>query len=398
MRILYSHRVQSHDGQSVHIEELVTAFRQAGHDVLVVGPRFYEKADFGGESSFVAAVRRILPSTFAELAEILYNVPAYLRLRRTYKRMIPDFIYERYNLYYFGGMLLKRRYHVPFYIEVNSPLAEERARFGGLKLHRLARALERRVWRSADRIFVVTGVLKEIIARAGVPRERIIVIPNAVDRDSYPVDPYRAKPGGPLIIGFVGFVRSWHGLDSVIAGLAAQRAGPPMRLVIVGDGPARAALEQQAEVLGIPERVRFTGIQNRQDIPEVIRTFDIALQPRAVSYASPLKLFEYMACGRAIVAPDQPNIREILSPGETAILFDPDDPLALWGAISRLVDDPQLRERLGQAARRALEVRDYSWQANAARVMAVVAAGPPRLDAAADVLPPADRSVSREAR
>ncbi len=309
-----------------------------------------------------------------------------------------DFIYERYNLYYFAGALLKRRYRAPFYLEVNSPLAEERTRFGGLKLQRLARVLERRVWRSADRIFVVTAVLKEIIADSGVPRERVIVIPNGVDRDSYPVDPYRAKPGDPLIIGFVGFVRSWHGLDSVIAGLAAECADLPIHLVIVGDGPARAALEQQAEVLGIPERVRFIGIQNRQDIPEVIGTFDIALQPRAVSYASPLKLFEYMACGRAIVAPDQPNIREILSQGETAILFDPDDPVALWRAISGLVDDPQLRERLGQAARRALEVRDYSWQANAARVAAVVAAGLPRLDAAADVLPPVDRSVSPEAR
>src|SRR5260221_8809720 len=98
MRILYSHRVQSHDGQSVHIEELVTAFRQAGHEVLVVGPRFYEKADFGGESSLVAAVRRILPAAVAELAEILYNIPAYLRLRRAYKRIVPDFVYERYNL------------------------------------------------------------------------------------------------------------------------------------------------------------------------------------------------------------------------------------------------------------------------------------------------------------
>src|SRR5580692_2674185 len=100
MRILYSHRVQSHDGQSVHIEELVTALQQAGHEVLVVGPRFYEKARFGGESSLVAMVRRILPSALAEVAEILYNLPAYSRLRWAYRSITPDFIYERYNLYY----------------------------------------------------------------------------------------------------------------------------------------------------------------------------------------------------------------------------------------------------------------------------------------------------------
>jgi glycosyltransferase involved in cell wall biosynthesis len=295
-------------------------------------------------------------------------------------------------------MLLRRRYGVPLCLEVNSPLAEERARFGSLRLRRLARALERLVWRSADRIFVVTGVLKEIVASAGVSRERIIVIPNGVDRDSYPADPYQTRPGTPLTIGFVGFVRSWHGLDSVIAGLASERDNPLMRLIIVGDGPARLDLERQAETLDIRKIVEFTGVQNRQEIPEVIRTFDIALQPRAVSYASPLKLFEYMASGRAIVAPDQPNIREILTHEETAILFDPNDPPSLWRAISRLAGDPQLRERLGRAARRALEARDYSWQANAARVTAAVAAVLPPSDAAVDVGPPADRSLSREAR
>jgi hypothetical protein len=127
MRILYSHRVQSHDGQSVHIEELVTAFRQAGQEVLVIGPKFYEKAHFGGESSLVAMVRRILPSALAEVAEILYNLPAYLRLRRAYRSITPDFVYERYNLYYLAGMLLKRRYGLLLCLEVNSPLAEERA-------------------------------------------------------------------------------------------------------------------------------------------------------------------------------------------------------------------------------------------------------------------------------
>src|SRR5438105_1890414 len=100
MRILYSHRVQSHDGQSVHIEELVSAFRKAGHEVLVVGPRFYEKSDFGGESRAVALVRRILPRAFAEIVEILYNVPAFFRLRRAQKSFRADLIYERYNLFY----------------------------------------------------------------------------------------------------------------------------------------------------------------------------------------------------------------------------------------------------------------------------------------------------------
>lgn len=70
MRILYSHRIQSRDGQSVHVEELIHAFRSAGHEVMVVGPSFYEATGFGGESRTVALVRRLLPGALQEVAEL----------------------------------------------------------------------------------------------------------------------------------------------------------------------------------------------------------------------------------------------------------------------------------------------------------------------------------------
>jgi hypothetical protein len=92
MRILYSHRIQSRDGQSVHVEELVRAFRAAGHEVLVVGPPAYEQASFGGESRLVARLRRVLSGPAQELAELAYNIPAYLRLRRAWRRFRPDLV------------------------------------------------------------------------------------------------------------------------------------------------------------------------------------------------------------------------------------------------------------------------------------------------------------------
>jgi glycosyltransferase involved in cell wall biosynthesis len=373
MRILYSHRIQSRDGQSVHVEELVAAFRRLGHEVLVVGPSLYERAEFGGDSRLIAALRRTVPGALLELAEIGYNVLAFLRLRRAYRRFAPDFVYERYNLYYLAGLLLRRWYRTPYYLEINSPLAEERARFGALALAPVARRLERLVWRSADRVFVVTRVLAEIAAAAGVPDERITVTPNGIDPEVFAAQPYRARPGAAITIGFVGFVRDWHGLDGVIAGLAAEPADPPIRLIIAGDGPVRSALERQAAALGIAAHVHFAGFQPRQAMPDLIRRFDIALQPRAVPYASPLKLFEYMACGCAIVAPDQPNIREILTNGVDALLFDPDDPQALWRAIRRLARDPELRERLGEGARHTLVARNLTWQGNALRITAAAA-------------------------
>jgi glycosyltransferase involved in cell wall biosynthesis len=215
-------------------------------------------------------------------------------------------------------------------------------------------------------VFVVTKVLGEIVAANGVERERITVIHNGVHRGRFALQRYTARPRSSIVVGFVGFVRDWHGLDAVITGLASERVDPPIRLVVVGPGCAK--LIDQAQALGVRELVEFTGLRQREAIPEVIRAFDIALQARAVAYASPLKLFEYMACGRAIVAPDQPNIREILTNGENALLFDPEKPAALWHAIQRLAADPELRERLGRAARETLDARDYTWEGNAGRV------------------------------
>jgi glycosyltransferase involved in cell wall biosynthesis len=140
--------------------------------------------------------------------------------------------------------------------------------------------------------------------------------------------------------------------------------------VIVGDGPAVPPLRAQAETLGIADRVRFAGLVAHEAIPAAVAGFDIALQPRVVAYASPLKLFEYMAAGKPIIAPDQPNIREVLVDGETALLFDARDPATMWLAVRRLLEDHALRARLGAAAREEIVRRDYTWRGNAVRTLA----------------------------
>ena len=371
MRILYSHRIQSRDGQSVHVEELVAAFRGLGHEVRVVGPGFYGGHGFGGESRRVAALRRVLPGALAEVAELAYNVPAYRRLAAAARELRPQLIYERYNLYYLAGAALARRLGVPYFLEVNAPLVEERRRYGGLRLHRLAARAEGHVWRAADRVLAVTAVLKDRIVAAGADPARVHVVPNGVVLDRFRPSPPAAD--GTVVLGFVGFVREWHGLDAVISGLAAH-PDRSLRFVVVGDGPARPGLAALAERLGVADRVRFAGLVPHEAVPDAIARFAIALQPRVVEYASPLKIFDYMAAGRAIVAPDQPNIREVLTDGRTALLFDPARPDAMWQAIARLIDDGDLRARLGAAARTELERRDCTWRGNAARITGWAAA------------------------
>ncbi len=368
MRILYSHRIGSRDGQSVHIEELVAALRQIGHEVLVVGPGFYENADFGGDSNLVVLFRQHLPKALGELAEFAYNALGYRRLRRAFESFKPDLIYERYNLLYLAGTILAARTGVPLYLEVNAPLADERDTVAGLGLRRLAYSTERHIWTSAKRVLTVTEVLKDRIVRAGVPPERVVVTPNGIDPTQFAASSLRGPETEPLVLGFVGFVREWHGLGTVISAMADHRGSPPVRLVVVGNGPALPDLQKQVAALGLTDRVQFAGLAERSAIPELVGGFDIALQPRVVGYASPLKIFEYMAAGRAIVAPDQPNLREVLTDGVTALLFDPAKEGAMWAAVRSLLADPGLRLRLGAAAREAIRERDYTWLGNAKRV------------------------------
>ncbi len=373
MKILYHHRIRSKDGQYVHVEELTTALKSLGHELIMVGPRHVDTAGFGADAGFVAHLKKLLPRAVYEILELAYAIPACIRVLLAARKYRPDFIYERYNLLYPAGAIAKRILKLPLLLEINAPLFEERARFDGIALRSLARWSERFVWRSADVALPVTEVLAKHVLAAGVPREGITVIHNGIDakkfRPSESSEAAKARLGlgGRCVLGFVGFVRSWHGLDKVLAFLASQ-SDRSLHLLIVGDGPARSDLERTARELGISDQLTCTGIVGRDEVASYINAFDVALQPAVVAYASPLKLFEYMAMGKAIIAPASANICEILTHERNGLLFEPENDESFIVALQRMTVDGDLRERLGKAAAETLIERGLTWDHNAARV------------------------------
>ena len=383
MRILYHHRTASKDGQAVHIEEMIQSLRSQGHQVMVVAPGQRDQAaegstSMGGQVAWVGRLRAALPKALYELMELGYSLVAYHRLLSAARQFKPDLIYERYNLFLLAGVMLKRKLRLPLFVEVNAPLAEERQLHGGgLGLPALARWAEAVVWRGADRVLPVTRVLAGHVAAVGVPAERIVVIPNGINEAHFAaaVSPDAAKQRlgltGALVLGFTGFVRDWHGMDLVIRWMASAAAPAHARLLVVGAGPAQAALEQLALALHLGDRVRFTGVIDRHAVPDHVAAFDIALQPAVVAYASPLKLFEYLALGKAVVAPATPNIMEVLRDEENAVLFDPVQTGAFERALQRLATDAVLRQRVGQAARETILQQGLTWNGNARRVVAL---------------------------
>lgn len=378
MRVLYHHRTASKDGQAVHIEEMITALREQGHEVRVVAPgggHDEPRGQMGAEVGWVAKLRARLPKAVYELMELAYTLVAYRRLAAAAHEFKPDVIYERYNLFLLAGAMLKRRTGLPLLLEVNAPLAEERGKFGGLGLPWLARWAEAKAWRGADFVLPVTDVLADHVRAVGVPNERIVVVPNGINEAHFAAAPSqldaKASLGWPgaLVLGFTGFVRDWHGMDRVIRWMASPAAPVQARLLVVGDGPVRAELEQLAADLKLGDRVRFTGVVHRDRVPGLVAAFDVALQPAVVAYASPLKLIEYLALGKAIVAPNQPNIAEVLRDDVNALLFEPGDAAGLERSLARLAHEPALRQRLGDGARDTIHLMQLTWAGNARKAV-----------------------------
>ena len=375
MKILYHHRIASKDGQYVHIEEIVNAIKELGHEIIMVEPRSVTEKQFGKSSGVVQKIRRFLPGYVHEWIEFFYSIFDFLKLCRVIIKTKPDCIYERYNLFFPSGIWAKKIFRLPLLLEVNAPLYDERSDNDGISVKKLALWSECYVWKSADFVLPVTLVLAEIIKARNVSEDKIKVIPNGINKNEFIkqkinkntiINKYGLQ--NKLVLGFTGFVREWHRLDKVLDAISLHK-NENWHLLLVGDGPVLAQLEDQANRLGIADRVTFTGLISREQVPEYVAAFNIALQPEVVPYASPLKLFEYMALGKAILAPDRDNIKEILSDKEDCLLFKPEQEDDFINQLELLAESQDYQYQLGAAAIQTINDKELYWQENAKKIL-----------------------------
>ncbi|MDV7102902.1 glycosyltransferase family 4 protein [Vibrio sp. TH_r3] len=367
MKILYHHRIASKDGQYVHVEEIIKAMRALGHEVIIVAPEVAEKGDFGSDGGWVSKIRSSVPRFVSELLEFAYAFYVFFKLCLAIIKHRPDAIYERCNLFLPSGIWVKKLFDLKLILEVNSPLYDERKKYGGITLDWLAKWTEVYTWRNADHVLPVTKVLSNYVITAGVPSSRITVLHNGIDRsrffpttDNNRDERFRDK----LTIGFVGFCREWHKLDEVMT-LIANENNPNLMFLIVGDGPVAEQLQQHAINLGIEDNFHITGLVERTDMPHWLDQIDIAIQSAVTPWCSPLKLIEYLAKGKAIVAPDTDNIQELLTHNHNALLFDNHNQSDMIDSIRTIVNDEQLRKNLQHNAHQTITDLRLTWLQNA---------------------------------
>jgi glycosyltransferase involved in cell wall biosynthesis len=368
MRILYHHRTLSDGAEGIHIAAMVEAFRSLGHEVRVSGP-----SGLGGEplAGRAQRMRQLLPEVAVQLGAIGYNAGDYFSICREILAFRPDLIYKRHARYDLAALAAARRRSVPTVLEVNAVYSASPYRdFEPLLLQPLAERLERRAFTLATALVAVsTPMAKQITRLAG---REALVLPNAADTTRF--DPDRADAGrvrakynlGGAVVGWSGILRDWHGVDLL---LDACRRLPTVTLLLVGDGPARSAIERRAAAYDLSKRVVLTGRVAHAEMPEYIAAMDVAVvADDRTLVASPMKLAEYMAMERAVVAPDVENLRELIEHERTGLLFDRGQPAALADAVQRLLQDNELRARLGRCGRARI-IKTRTWRSNALAVL-----------------------------
>lgn len=294
-----------------------------------------------------------------------------------------DVIYERNGLYNAGLAMASRRLHCPYVMFFEADQVMEldimNKPITGLLRWR-ANQLLRYNLNAADCIVCVTEAGKRhLIKQWRIPAQKIVVFPNAVHIDRFKPDPeartqVRRSLGmddEPMIM-FVGNFYHWHDVTSLLRAFArALQTCPQARLVLVGDGDRRAEMMKQASELGLDYAVKFTGIVPHADVPRFIAAADIAVVPyppmQQEMWLSPLKLFEYMSSGKAVVASAVGQIVDVLHDGRNGLLVPPGDATAMSEALIKLMQDSTLLSNLGIQAREDA-VRNFSWESYLSRL------------------------------
>ncbi|WP_136518565.1 glycosyltransferase [Cellulomonas telluris] len=249
------------------------------------------------------------------------------------------------------------------------------ARYGTPEAYEWRREREADARAAADHVVTLARVMSRRIVAAGLPPERLTIVPNAVDGERFAVperDDALAEqlgiPGNAVVVGCVTSVVEYEGIEVLLDAFARlARNGSPTWLLVVGDGPVLGHLQERAGALGL-ENVSFTGRVPHADVLRYYSVIDIFAVPRRPAdvcrLVTPLKPFEAFATGRVVVLSDVEALQEIAEDSGAAALFPAGDPDALADVLQQLVDDPHRRAALSRAG--ATWVRgERSWAANA---------------------------------
>jgi glycosyltransferase involved in cell wall biosynthesis len=360
---------------------MVTGFRDEGHivEILVLGNKPQSTDSFTQTNSFKSILKKVLPKilwrTLKEIQQIRFDKHAAQELRNAIQKFNPDVVYERSAWMSNGSVQVIESFNLKHVVEINAPFEEEVKEFeqassfisfiGKNKLKNLSQ--------SADLVAPITSSLqKHIVKNYGVNRAKCLVVPNAIDKSQIQITESRVQEirktldlTDKIVVGFVGSIFPYHGVDRLIHAVFKLN-NSDVSLLIVGDGYLIPELKEQARILGLSTRVHFTGSVPKEDVYNHIAAMDVVTLPNTEWYCSPVKLFEYGALGKVVLAVIEAGVSDVMTDTD-GMLFENNEgdfQEALNFTISNL---NQLKEKANTFQQKILS--NHTWSANARQIL-----------------------------
>ncbi|MBG6183470.1 glycosyltransferase involved in cell wall biosynthesis [Arthrobacter sp. CAN_A214] len=354
-------------GASVHVQEILRSWRALGAEVTLYCTRTGD--DVPADLAAVPVVLHRIPKGNGADRE-RFQADAAAALAQQAITAGTTVVYERYSLFSDALARVTAARGIPGLLEVNAPLIDEQRTHRALHDEPAARHSLRSQVAGATRVACVSAPVARWVQDRVLPehREKVQVVPNGVNGERIRPTP---ESGGMPVVVFVGTLKPWHGVDSLIEAKAVSAGGWALR--IIGDGPEGPALRKLAADRDVA--VEFVGALSPAEVPAALAGCAIASAPYPASasaedqYFSPLKIYEYCAAGLPVIASKVGQVPSILDHGVTGILVEPSRPDALAAAIDDLAGAPLARAAMSAAARR-MATAGHNWDGVLQRITA----------------------------
>jgi glycosyltransferase involved in cell wall biosynthesis len=392
MRIIFysphpTHDIVSEVGYSTHQREIINALKQAGHEVITVimgGDNPADHQRVYQRKTNASPIKRLLKSIVPKFIWtslnnyklILHDRKAAQALENAILKHTPDLLYERSEYLQDSGAKMARKYKLTYFLEVNAPFVEEMSHFEGYSMyHNKAHRIEKFKLTTADKVFSVSSALSSfLVSTYHCPENKIILQPNCINIDLLELvnaNEHKIKQDLNIdeekIIGFVGSIFPYHGVDLLIRAFARVfHTNPATRLLIVGDGSIMPELEQLTRELHLGSAVIFAGKIPHKHVFDYIRIMDICVMAKSNWYGSPVKIFEYGLMKKPIIAPDTSPVKDVMEHEVSGLIIDNEDTLA--EAINQFLNNLTLAESCAENFHRKV-IREYTWQKAADKII-----------------------------
>ncbi|MDB0025391.1 glycosyltransferase family 4 protein [Flavobacteriales bacterium] len=386
MRILYysphpNLRIEDQAGYGTHMREMISAFKGLGHEVhiLIAGRQTItddivkncQRQNFSSKKFLKTLIPSLIWETIKDLQLVKIDRTNKFQLTQLVAEFNPDIIYERSHYGMVSGVSVAMAQGIHHVLEVNSPNVDERIKLSGKSLlTQRASRKDRWAFAHTDHVLTVSTHLAEYLEITHISK-KWSTTPNAIhpgQQEESELDLQRGAfnlDDAAVLLGFVGSIFPWHGVDLIIEAVAQLRQrGRNVQAMVVGDGNIREELEALAESCRITDEIQFIGSVTQRDTFAHTDLCDILIMPKSNAYGSPVKIFEYALAGKPCIVPNTSPVMEVFEHEQDGWVVE-SSLNAIVSAIEFILDSPEKAEQCAKHWHNKV-ISKHTWRNNAA--------------------------------